>query len=255
MRQERQRLAAEKEEQLRRWNLPSTAPPLTAAQSTIDRDERRPGSQSPPEKLQPEAAFNRSSTLSHPDADFSRSSTLPSRLSLSKQPLRALAVDRKEETLVARSSYGSTSSLTDAFRQRATPLGARKSFPIQPKPNIKSELMGAPLASSPSVSLRVRNLSEDVLACCKKTYWHVVSCATLLRFFRTLTPPHDFLVLSVCTLSVVARWMCFSASLDFSRRLAVFCGFSKHTSVKIVDGAGFFPKAFCFLYELLLYFI
>ena len=38
----------------------------------------------------------------------------------------------------------------------------------------------------------------------------------------------------------------FSASLDCG-----FCGFSKHTSVKIVDGVGFFPKAFCFLYELL----
>ena len=31
----------------------------------------------------------------------------------------------------------------------------------------------------------------------------------------------------------VLRKSAFSASLDFSRRLAVFCGFSKHTSVKL----------------------
>ena len=161
LRLERQRLAAEKEEQRRKWNLDAqpghgvvsaagtaaerssgrAAPTIntTAYNGAASYGYGRLGNHSPPEKLQP-------------DTSIGKSSTLPSRLSSSKQ--RVFSVDRKEETLVARSPYGSSSSLSDTLR-RATPAGARKSFPIQPKPNIKSELLNAPLASSPSASLRV----------------------------------------------------------------------------------------------------
>ena len=140
----------------------------------------RTAEHSPPEKLQPESAASNNkqpeqqklnyaqerviqpSGGGEPQLNYAQERVLgkpESNQKLNYAQEKVLSIERKEETIVQQSPYGSTTSLNDPYR-RATPQGTRKSLPIQPKPNIKTELLNnkpaSPLLIRVSVSQEIR---------------------------------------------------------------------------------------------------